>query len=102
MKNITLQNNKWKERVRLQLTNEEKLLLADRSENNKEEREALTTRLRNQSFADLSKEESDIAQAIYEQNKIDGATLISVDILLPHGSGIINCRVDKEHKQIRF
>jgi hypothetical protein len=102
MKNVTLKNNTWKERVRPQLNNEEKSLLADRSESKKDEREALIVRLRDQFFADLSEEESGVAQSIYEQNKIDGATLISVDILLPDGSGIINCRVDKEHKQIRF
>lgn len=42
------------------------------------------------------------AQAIYDQHKIEGATLISCDITLPAGTGIINCRVDGEHKQIRF
>jgi hypothetical protein len=42
------------------------------------------------------------AQAIYDQHKIEGAALISCDITLPEGTGIINCRVDGEHKQIRF
>jgi hypothetical protein len=41
-------------------------------------------------------------QALYEQHKVEGATLIACDITLPSGSGIINCRVDGEHAQIRF
>jgi hypothetical protein len=49
-------------------------------------------------------EPADIAVAlpIYEKHKIEGASLIACDIALPAGTGIINCRVDGEHKQIRF
>jgi hypothetical protein len=43
-----------------------------------------------------------IAQPIYEKHRIEGSYLIACDIRLPEGSGIINCRVDGEHKQIRF
>ncbi len=43
-----------------------------------------------------------VALPIYDQHKIEGATLIACDIALPAGTGIINCRVDGEHKQIRF
>lgn len=43
-----------------------------------------------------------VALPIYEQHRIEGSTLIGCDIALPEGTGIINCRVDGEHKQIRF
>jgi hypothetical protein len=42
------------------------------------------------------------AQALYESHRIEGATLIACDIALPEGTGIINCRLGGEHRQIRF
>jgi hypothetical protein len=47
-------------------------------------------------------EDAAAAQALYDQHKIEGADLIAADITLPEGTGIINCRLNGEHKQIRF
>jgi DNA-binding response OmpR family regulator len=53
-------------------------------------------------FIAANPEDAATAQALYDQHKIEGADLIAVDIMLPSGSGIINCRVNGDHKQIRF
>jgi hypothetical protein len=42
------------------------------------------------------------ALALYEKHKIEGASLIACNVILPAGTGIINCRVGSDHKQIRF
>jgi len=47
-------------------------------------------------------DDAQAAQKLYERHKPDGSILIGCDIALPAGTGIINCRVDGEHKQIRF
>jgi hypothetical protein len=49
-----------------------------------------------------STEDSATAQTIYDQHKLENASLIGVDINLPSGKGIINCRLNGDHKQIRF
>jgi hypothetical protein len=49
-----------------------------------------------------SEQDAAQAQALYEQHRIEGADLIDVNINLPLNTGIINCRIDGEHKQIRF
>jgi hypothetical protein len=102
MKRLTLIGQEWKQQVAVQLTDEEKSLLADRSDAAREQRIALLTRIREESIQDASPEDAASAQAIYNQYKIEGATLIAADISLPSGSGIINCRLNGEHKQIRF
>ena len=53
-------------------------------------------------FIAVAPEEAATAQALYDQHKIEGADLIAADITLPEGTGIINCRLNGEHKQIRF
>lgn len=102
MKNITLIGNEWKERKTPNLTDQERELLRDMSEANHEERKVLMDRIREESLVAVTAEEAAQAQAIYDQHKIEGATLIAADITLPSGTGIINCRVEEEHKQIRF
>jgi hypothetical protein len=47
-------------------------------------------------------EDAKVGQALYDQHKIEGSTLLGCDVVLPLGTGIINCRVGSEHKQIRF
>lgn len=56
----------------------------------------------NSSLLDVSSEDAEKAQTLYDRYKIDGAELISIEINLSIESGIINCRVNNEHKQIRF
>ena len=51
----------------------------------------------------LSPEDEATAQSIYDANSLEGYILISCNITLPQGWGIINCRSSVEdHKQIRF
>ena len=65
-----------------------------------------TTEQRRELLAALRKpaaaEDAAAAQALYDKHKIAEANLIACDIALPRGTGIINCRVKGEHKQIRF
>lgn len=102
MKNLTLINNSWKQQVGIQLSDAEKFLLINRNKDNQEQRELLIERVRDQSLIDADSEDASAAQALYDSHKIENATLIAVDISLPDGRGIINCRIDGEHKQIRF
>lgn len=102
MKHITLINNQWKERKNINLTQEEQELLRNMSEDKREEKNTLLNRIREESLVEATPEDAATAQAIYNQHKIDGSNLISVDIVLPGGTGIINCRVGEDHKQIRF
>jgi hypothetical protein len=102
MKNLTLINNEWKERVAPQLTESDKALLAQRGTEPNEAREALMERIRNESLIAANTEDAAAAQALYDQHKIEGADLIAADITLPEGTGIINCRLNGEHEQIRF
>ena len=102
MKNLTLINNSWKQQVGIQLADAEKFLLINRNKDNQEQRELLIERVRDQSLIDADSEDASAAQALYDSHKIQNATLIAADISLPDGRGIINCRIDGEHKQIRF
>jgi hypothetical protein len=49
-----------------------------------------------------SSEDAAKAQFAYDRHKVADADLISCDISFPTGAGIINCRVNGKHKQIRF
>lgn len=42
------------------------------------------------------------AQAIYETHMIAGATLLTCEVILPSGHGLINCRHRGAYKKIRF
>ena len=48
--------------------------------------------------------DAEAAQAIYDENKMEGNTFISATVFLPSGNGIINCRQPDTlgHCQIRF
>ena len=103
MKNCTLISSAWKQRIAPVLTLEEKALrIAPVTDENRDAKTTLNESILDRSFADLSTEEATQCAVIYNANKIEGATLIAADITLPDGHGIINCRVNGEHKQIRF
>lgn len=102
MKHITLINNQWLERKKINLSQEERELLQNTDEDKREEKNILLNRIKEESFVKATPEDTATAQAIYNQHKIDGSNLISADIVLPGGTGIINCRVAEDHKQIRF
>ena len=103
---LTLQNNLWKKLVNPNITNEEKEILTNLSEDNQSQRQQTTENIVARSTIDASTEESSFAQELYDQHKINNAILIDVQIFYPDGGGIINCRIgqgiDSEHKQIRF
>ena len=99
----------WKEIVKVELTSEEKTLMFSTNEEDKVAKKALIDRVKSERELELDVETSAIAQAIYESKKptlkeTDTYQLIAVDMQLEGevGTGIINCRVNEEHKQIRF
>jgi hypothetical protein len=103
MKNLTLINTTWKQRTTPVLTPEEKALRsAAPTEENREAKRALNESIHARALIDVTTEEAATAQAIYDAAKIEGAVLIAADLSLPDGHGIINCRVNGEHKQVRF
>ena len=102
MKNLKLINNEWKQAVAVNITEEERALLSGRNESDREERKALADHIASQSLVSADIADAEVAQTIYDQHKIEGAEFISVDVLLPNKIGIINCRLNGEHKQIRF
>jgi hypothetical protein len=102
MKNLTLVNKEWKQRIVVELSVQERALLSDIDESKKEEQQILADRIASESIVTASPEDAIAAQALYDQHKIEGADLISIDLSLPENTGIINCRLGNEHKQIRF
>jgi len=102
MKNLTLINNFWKQLVKAQLSSEEKSLLYEHDESKQNQIDALMQRIINESLVSADAEDAISAQAIYDQHKIAGAEFISANLSLPDENGIINCRVNGQHKQIRF
>lgn len=99
----------WKEIVKIELTSEEKALMLSMNEEDEVAKKTLIDRVKSERELELDVETSAIAQAIYEANKpilksTDTYQLIAVDIQLEGevATGIINCRVNEEHKQIRF
>lgn len=102
MKNLSLIDNNWIEIKNPNITQEEQNILEDESENNQESRQNLLEAIRSRSFEVASTEDATIAQNIYNQYKIADSILIAADLTLPDGHGIINCRVNGEHKQVRF
>lgn len=99
----------WKEIVKVELTSEEKTLMFSTNEEDEVAKKALIDRVKSERELELDVETSAIAQAIYETNKptlksTDTYQLIAVDMRLEGeiGKGIINCRVNEEHRQIRF
>lgn len=99
----------WKEIVKVELTSEEKTLMLSMNEEDKVAKKTLIDRIKSERELELDVETSAIAQSIYEANKptlksTDTYQLIAVDMQLEGevAKGIINCRVNEEHRQIRF
>lgn len=109
MKNIqsTIEGT-WYEVVKVELTEAEKTLLASKDSNNEQAQQALRQDISNRSKQSIPSSEIQTAQSIYNQHKPvleegDTYQLISADIILGgDNNGIINCRINGEHKQIRF
>ena len=101
-KQLTLINSEWKQMLDPNVTPEEQAVLENTSPENFETIEELVASIRARSITNASPEDSAAAQTIYDQHKIDGAEFIDCHLTLPDGYGLINCRVENEHKQIRF
>jgi hypothetical protein len=107
MKNIqSTTEGTWIELVPVELTEAEKAVLMS---NNEQAKQELMTEIKSKREKSLSQQDSNTAQSIYLQYKPelkveDTYQLISTDMTLDGnvGRGIINCRVNGEHKQIRF
>ena len=102
MKNFKLVDNAWIEIVDPEITPEERAILQDGSYPPSEQKLALVESIKNRMHMPASEADATAAQAVYDQHKIAEAVLIEANITLPAGIGIINCRVNGEHKQIRF
>lgn len=102
MKNLSLVDNNWIERVNPNITPEERIILEDKTMPPNEAKKTLIENIRSRSVKPADADDAAAAQIIYDQHKLANATLIAVDVSLPNGHGIINCRVDGEHKQVRF
>lgn len=109
MKNIqSIIEGTWYELVNVELTEAEKTLLASKDPSDLQAQQSLKQDISNRSKKSLSASETQTAQSIYDQHKPaleteDTYQLISVDMVLGEdNNGIINCRINGEHKQIRF
>jgi hypothetical protein len=101
MKTLTLIDGEWKERVNSEITEQERNVLKNKDITH-EKRKQMIDDMRFRHHTHVSQKEARQAQIIYNNNKLEGAELIEADITLPDGCGIINCRLNGEHKQIRF
>lgn len=110
MRNLqSLQEGVWAEIKPVILTEEQKQLLASSKPEDQEAKLALEQSINEQRYQPVSEEDLTRVQQLYEFKKpvlseTDEYFLIAVDMVLngPFTNGIINCRVNNEHKQIRF
>jgi hypothetical protein len=101
--------NTWIELKTVELTEEQTTLLMSKEESDKEAKEALIQEIKAEREQPALESDAEIFQKIYESIKPtlkEGQTyqLIAVNAFISEGkiSGILNCRVSGEHKQIRF
>lgn len=110
MKNLqSTKEGTWIELVPVELTEVEKILLMSKEESDKEAKEKLVEKIKSEREKPASKEDAELVQKLYESIKPtleEGQTyqLIAMNASINDGniSGILNCRVNEEHKQIRF
>lgn len=96
----------WVELKPIQLTTEQETIIASEDEQAKVE---LITLIKSQREVIAEISDSELAQSKYTEIKpvlktTDNYQLISMDVTINNQnmSGILNCRVNGEHKQIRF
>jgi len=99
----------WVENKKVALTQSQKQLLETTDDDNFTERENLKEWVKSQKLIEVSEEINEAAQSIYLQHKPtikegDSYQLISVSMRYMNGkgSGLINCRVNDKHIQVRF
>lgn len=95
----------WIEVKQVELTDEQKTLLRSRNENDLEAKKTLLAELKTLREVAAKAADVKLAKAKYDKVKptlkeTDVYQLISIDIY--DESGILNCRVNGEHQQIRF
>jgi hypothetical protein len=95
----------WVELKQVQLTEEQKTLLQSKEESDIEAITALMVEIKASREVEAQEEDVVLAQAKYEEVKpilkeTDVYQLISFSIF--NNTGVLNCRVNGEHKQIRF
>jgi hypothetical protein len=99
----------WLSPTIVQLTAEEHVILQSEKETDTVAKAALLETIKTNRETPASAEDATEGQTIYEFNKpvlkeTDTYQLISVDLRIDglNKNGIINCRVNGDHKQIRF
>lgn len=100
----------WIEKVAIQLTEAEKQLMASKKEEDAQEKQALFKRIKEEREQPTTVEKSDVLTAFYtgikpQLKETDLYELIACD-LNENGmglySGILNYRLNNNHKQLRF
>ena len=99
----------WVELLPVQLTEEQKTLLMSTKEEDKEAKKVLMETIKEQREGEVLETKTNELNSFYESIKPeigedDVYQLISVDVseIESNFNGILNCRVNGEHKQIRF
>lgn len=99
----------WLELVKVTLTESESALLNDLSQDKYQDRLNLLNDVNSRKFKPLESNLVSLVNSIYNSHKPkvngeDHYELISVDMVLKgdKGSGVINCRVNGFHNQVRF
>jgi hypothetical protein len=108
MKNLqSTTEGTWVELKQVELTEEQKTLLQSKKESDKEAIKALFAEIKALREVEAQEEDAVLAQAKYEAIKLslklketDVYQLISFNI--SNNTGILNYRINGEHKQIRF
>jgi formylmethanofuran dehydrogenase subunit E len=111
MKNFqsTIEGN-WIELLPVQLTEEQKALMMSTNKEDKEAKKALIESIKTQREGSVTTKKKNELNSFYnsikpELKEEDVYQLISIDLAEKEESnfvGILNCRVNGEHKQIRF
>jgi hypothetical protein len=110
MKNIqSTTEGTWIELIQVKLTQSDRELIESNDESTAAAKATLMHEIKNRRETPLSEEDTEIANSVYAQHKpnlkeSDQYQLISANISLNGnvGRGIINCRVNGEHIQVRF
>jgi fibrillarin-like rRNA methylase len=96
----------WVEFKSVELTDEERSILASNQQSDQEAKEQLIQSIKSRSIVLAGDEESSELTAIYNSNKPElkesnTYELISVNVD-SNFNGIINCRINGNHTQVRF
>lgn len=100
----------WIEQIAIQLTEEEKQLMVSQKEEDAQEKEVLFNRIKEEREQPTTSEKSDALTAFYtgikpQLKETDLYELVACDLIEENEnsySGILNFRVNQEHKQLRF